>query len=116
MLEEKKGLDFARNAGLKVASHPIIAFTDDDVLVDTDWTSHIKTCFENPLTMAVTGLVIPAELETESQYEFEKYWGFNKGYQPIVFDHTFFLKNLDIGVPVWEIGAGANMAFPPRNI
>ena len=111
VLEKKKGLDFARNAGLRAALHPIIAFTDDDVLVDRGWTAHIKTCFKNPLTMAVTGLVIPAELETTSQFEFEKYWGFNKGYQPIVFDHAFFLKNIDIGVPVWEIGAGANMAF-----
>jgi len=111
VLEEKKGLDFARNAGLKAASHPIIAFTDDDVLIDNDWTAHIKTSFQNQLTMAVTGLVIPIELETKSQYIFEKYWGFNKGYKPIVFDHAFFSKNLDIGVPVWDIGAGANMAF-----
>ncbi|MBS1600012.1 MAG: glycosyltransferase [Bacteroidetes bacterium] len=111
ILEGKKGLDFARNAGLKAASNPIIAFTDDDVLVDDDWTKNIKTCFKNPLTMAVTGLVIPSELENESQYEFEKHWGFNKGYQPIIFDRHFFLKNLNIGVPVWEIGAGANMAF-----
>jgi len=109
--EKRKGLDFARNAGLRAASNSIIAFTDDDVFVDSDWTAHIKACFQNPLTMAVTGLVIPAGLETESQYTFEKFWGFNKGYLPIVFDHAFFLKNLDIGVPVWEIGAGANMAF-----
>lgn len=111
VLEEKKGLDFARNAGLKAASNPIIAFTDDDVVVDKEWTARIKTSFQNPLTMAVTGLVIPAELETESQCIFEKYWSFNKGYLPIVFDHKFFVANLDIGVPVWKIGAGANCAF-----
>jgi len=109
--EERKGLDFARNAGLQIASHPIIAFTDDDVEVDIDWTMHIKTCFQDRLTMAVTGLVIPSELKTESQYKFEKFWSFNKGYKQIVFDHTFFLNNLACGVPVWDIGAGANMAF-----
>src|SRR5260370_35249592 len=38
--------------------------------------------------------------------------GFNRGYRPITFDSFFFNSMLDRGVPVWRIGAGANMAFP----
>jgi glycosyltransferase involved in cell wall biosynthesis len=109
--EERKGLGIARNTGLRASTRDIIAFTDDDVEVDKDWIFHLKTSFENPLTMAVTGLVIPSELQTHSQYIFERYWGFNRGYVPRTFDHRFFLNNLDRGVPVWDIGAGANMAF-----
>src|SRR5690606_1703762 len=33
------------------------------------------------------------------------------GYLPVVFDQKYFNRNVDIGVPVWDIGAGANMAF-----
>jgi GT2 family glycosyltransferase len=109
--EERIGLDLARNKGIQAASHPIIAFTDDDVLVDKDWTSHIKGCFDDKRTMSVTGPVIPMRLQNESEYLFEKYWGLNKGYLPQVFDHQYFLDHLDEPVPVWDIGAGANMAF-----
>ena len=109
--EPRKGLDIARNTGAREASHSIIAFTDDDVIVDPDWVGRIRNCFLNPMTMAVTGQVIPVELQTRSQYLFEKYWGFNKGYVPRIFDHRYFLDHQQHGVPVWDIGAGANMAF-----
>lgn len=111
IFEERAGLDIARNTGALHASHNIIAYTDDDVKIPANWISNIRTCFANPLTMAVTGNVLPFELQTFSQYIFEKEWGFNKGYVPVIFDHSYFLKYKDYGVPVWDIGAGANMAF-----
>ncbi len=109
--EDRKGLDIARNTGARMATHNIVAYTDDDVYVDKDWITSIKRAFHDPLTMAVTGLVLPLELRTKSQYIFEKDWGFNRGYVPLKFDHSYFMNNVDFGVPVWEIGAGANMAF-----
>jgi glycosyltransferase involved in cell wall biosynthesis len=109
--EERKGLDIARNTGAFSASHSIIAYTDDDVLVDEDWIKNLKHSFHNPMTMAVTGQVFPYELETESQYIFEKHWSFNKGYVPVTFDHKYFLNHVSYGVPAWDVGAGANMAF-----
>jgi GT2 family glycosyltransferase len=109
--EPRKGLDIARNTGAQNASCKIIAYTDDDVTVDVDWIQNIKGCFADPKTMCVTGLVIPLELQTESQYRFEKLWGFNKGYVPLTFDDAYFQKHLETGVPAWDIGAGANMAF-----
>jgi len=109
--EPRKGLDIARNTGAMNAAYSIIAYTDDDVIVDKEWISKIKKCFSDPLVMSVTGQVIPVELKTRTQYIFEKYWGFNKGYKPVIFDHKYFMDHVDYGVPVWNIGAGANMAF-----
>jgi glycosyltransferase involved in cell wall biosynthesis len=109
--EDRKGLDIARNTGAATATHDIIAYTDDDVLVSLDWIKKLKECFSNPETFSVTGQVFPCHLNTEAQYIFERYWGFNKGYVPLVFDQTYFKEHFDRGVPVWEIGAGANMAF-----
>jgi glycosyltransferase involved in cell wall biosynthesis len=111
VLEKRKGLDIARNTGARNASHNIIAYTDDDVIIPSNWIRNIRSCFEDPLTMAVTGLIIPAELKTYSQFVFERDWSFNKGYLPRVFDHRYFLNNVETGVPAWDIGAGANMAF-----
>ncbi|HUQ97347.1 MAG TPA: glycosyltransferase [Chitinophagaceae bacterium] len=109
--EPRKGLDIARNTGVAQASGDLIAFTDDDVLVEEAWTENVKKAFANEQTACVTGLVLPAELKTKWQYHFEKYLGFNRGYVPLVFDKMFFSKHKESGVPVWEIGAGANMAF-----
>ncbi|MGB4398118.1 MAG: glycosyltransferase [Daejeonella sp.] len=109
--EPRKGLDVARNTGARYASNSIVAYTDDDVIVEPNWTALLKTTFQDPKTMAVTGLVIPVSLNTKAQYLFEKDWGFNKGYLPQVFDQEYFKAHLNIGVPVWDIGAGANMAF-----
>jgi glycosyltransferase involved in cell wall biosynthesis len=111
ILEPRKGLDIARNTGARNASYSIIAYTDDDVIIERNWVRKIKQCFKNPMVMSVTGQVIPVELKTRPQYVFEKYWGFNKGYRPLVFDHDYFTRFVDYGVPVWDIGAGANMAF-----
>jgi glycosyltransferase involved in cell wall biosynthesis len=109
--ELRKGLSIARNTGARAALHPVIAYIDDDVLVPDHWVGKMKSCFDNPETMVVTGLVLPRELRTDSQYQFEKYWGFNRGYIPKTFDYPYFLEHLSVGVPVWDIGAGANMAF-----
>jgi glycosyltransferase involved in cell wall biosynthesis len=111
VLEKRKGLDIARNTGARSASNDIVAYIDDDVCVPANWIHVLKSCFDDPLTMAVTGLVIPSELTTEAQFIFERDWSFNKGYVPRVFNHRFFLDNLKNGVPAWDVGAGANMAF-----
>lgn len=111
LFEKRKGLDIARNTGALHASYNIIAYTDDDVKIPSNWINNIRLCFADPLIMAVTGIVLPHELQKFSQYIFEKDWGFNKGYAPVYFDHAYFLKYKDEGVPVWDIGAGANMAF-----
>lgn len=111
VLEPQPGLDFARNAGIRHSSSELIAYTDDDVKVHPDWILQIRRAFQDPEVMAVTGLVCAAELETKSQYIFESYWSFNRGYQPLTYGKSYFHKYAIVGVPSWRIGAGANMAF-----
>jgi GT2 family glycosyltransferase len=112
VLEASPGLSQARNTGIRQSRGEIIAFTDDDVEVHPDWISHLEQGFCDPNVMAVTGLVMPAQLETEAQLIFEKVFEyFHRGYSPITFDQSFFERTKNQGVPVWEIGAGANMAF-----
>ena len=109
--EERPGLDFARNAGARAANGEIVAYTDDDVQLHPRWLDRLVSAFDTPEVMAVTGLVLPAELETEAQLHFETYWGFGRGYRRIDFSSVFFESDRMRGCPVWEIGAGANMAF-----
>ena len=111
MLEPRPGLDIARNTGARNSTGGIVAFADDDVEVHPAWITRLRDAFAEPEVMAVTGLVLPAELETEAQYLFENYWGFNRGYRTKIFDSAWFARELPRGVPADQIGAGANMAF-----
>ncbi len=74
--EWRPGASFARNTGVAAAHGEIVAFTDDDVEVDTNWLSSIVDAFNSSTEVkCVTGLVIPAELETEAQEFFEMFCG-----------------------------------------
>jgi glycosyltransferase involved in cell wall biosynthesis len=109
--EDRRGLDCARNAGLRAAQGEIVAYTDDDVHLHPRWLERLVGAFDRPDVMAVTGLVLPAELKTEAQRHFETYWKFGRGYKRIDFGSEFFAADRFYGCPTWEIGAGANMAF-----
>jgi glycosyltransferase involved in cell wall biosynthesis len=109
--EPRPGLNWARNRAIIEARGDLIAFTDDDVVVDPGWVKAMVAVFdEEPEAMAVTGAIVPYELGTEAQALFEKYGGFCKG-----FTRRWYCAN---GGPVGRIyggsgrfGAGANMAF-----
>lgn len=112
VLEPKPGLSVARNTGVRHSEGDIIAFTDDDVTVHPNWTQGLKRAFADPDVLAATGLILPAELETKAQFLFQQGHGdFQWGYRALTFDDRFFDQTRHRGVPVWHIGAGANMAF-----
>jgi len=110
--EPRPGLSVARNAGVRASRCPLIAFTDDDVEPYQGWTREIARAFSNPDIDAVTGLVLPAELDTAAQRFFQlEMGGFGGECTPLIFDGRFFAETCPKGAQVWRVGAGANMAF-----
>ena len=110
--EPRPGLSVARNTGIRSTVGEVVAFTDDDVVVEPHWIARLQRAFDDPRVLAVTGLVLPAELETEAQYMFQHgHSGFGWGFRPLLYDEAFFARMKPRGVPVWHVGAGANMAF-----
>jgi glycosyltransferase involved in cell wall biosynthesis len=107
--EEIPGLNWARNQAQREARHDIVAYIDDDAIASPGWLWGIARGFSEPETMAVTGLVLPAELETLAQNAFEAYGGMGKGFSPRVFRRD----DLDPAGMLWSSswGVGANMAF-----
>jgi len=109
--EPRAGLDFARNRALQEATGEIIAYLDDDVVVDDQWLKGIVEAWaENPDAGAFTGLVLPYELATEAQILFEKRGGFGRGFEKIRYGQVL------PGNPLYPcgagiFGAGCNMAF-----
>ncbi|MFS8114975.1 glycosyltransferase [Rhizobium jaguaris] len=110
--EPQAGLSRARNAGIRASRLNIIAFTDDDVEVHPGWTVEIAHAFADRDVEAITGLVLPARLETAAQRCFQfTMGGFGTTFVPLTFDRRFFEETKPSGAHVWKIGAGANMAF-----
>jgi len=81
------GLSAARNRGLGEASAQYVAFTDDDVHVDSWWLEGIVAGFaRDPLAGCVTGLVPPAELDDPAQQFFDRRYSWASHLEPRVFD------------------------------
>ena len=109
--EIKKGLSYARNTGIRHSSADIILTTDDDVTVPPDWIENTVAPFIKNEVMAVTGNVLPIEMETEAQQLFEKYGGLGRGYKRVVANSKWLKSFTWRAAPTWELGACANAAF-----
>lgn len=117
VVEPRPGLDWARNRAVLEAYGEVLAFTDDDVIVDAQWADAIARVFAaEPDADAVTGLVVPDAIDHEAERLFERYGGFGRG-----FDKQFFRVNSTSGERAatrhggsGRFGTGANMAFRRR--
>ena len=109
--ETRKGLSYARNAGIIASQGDIIVTTDDDVTMPVDWIENLVQPFKRKEVMIVTGNVLPVELETPSQNFFEVYGGLGRGYKRFEVNGDWFEANPYRTVPTWELGATANAAF-----
>jgi GT2 family glycosyltransferase len=110
--EPRPGLSCARNRGIAEASGEIIAFTDDDVIIDPRWLDGIIRGFRAvPGAGCVTGLIATAEIENEAQLYFHLRAGWGMLCERRVFDlaghrDDSALYPYSAGI----FGAGANFA------
>lgn len=109
--EKRPGLNFARNRALKEAEGDLLAFLDDDTIVDSLWLEGLMEAWvENQNAGAFTGLVLPYELSTKAQILFEERGGWRKSFDRIVYGKTLPGNSLyPCGAGMF--GTGANMAF-----
>ena len=112
-LEPRPGLSWARNRGIEASDSEVIAFLDDDELCDPWWVAELARGFvEVPEADAVSGLIFPRELETESQIWFERYSGVRRGrgFARAVLSPATAREQSPL-YPLPPFGSGGNMAF-----
>jgi glycosyltransferase involved in cell wall biosynthesis len=103
---ERPGLNVARNAAILASTKEIVAFIDDDALADPGWLRGLLEAFRHPLTMVVTGITLPVELEADAQEKFEAFNPFSRGFTT----RTFSRRNTH-PLAAGDAGAGVNMAL-----
>jgi glycosyltransferase involved in cell wall biosynthesis len=111
--EPVPGLSSARNAGVRAARHEIVAFTDDDVVVDRSWLRAVASGFSRgDDVVCVSGLVASGELRTPTQRWFDERVTWSRNLVPRV--HRLSAPPADrplFPFAVGDYGTGANFAM-----
>ena len=92
------GLSRGRNDGIANAEGALIAFTDDDCIVDPGWLKAIDAEMHDPSVAGVFGRVLPNEYSARTGIDL----AFKDSAERVVYEGKT--------IP-WHIGHGANMAF-----
>ncbi len=107
------GLSRARNTGLAAATGEIVAFTDDDVVVDASWLTELAAAFgREPEAGCVTGLVPSGELRSRAQQYFDERVSWSRNLAPM----SYSLARPPADSPMFpfsvgDFGTGANFAL-----
>jgi glycosyltransferase involved in cell wall biosynthesis len=113
LAETTPGGSNARNAGLHAAQGEIVAFCDDDVLVDGNWLASLALAFSlDERVGGAAGLTLPRELETPAQVWYEGFASAERGFHRRLLDRRQPPPDRPLfPFTIGDLGSGENFAF-----
>lgn len=110
--EARRGLSRARNHGIAAASFDLLAFTDDDVIVDNAWPAALAAGFASDTGAAcITGLVAARSLDLPAERYFDARYARSEAFKPRQYDLAEHREaSLLYPYTAGLFGAGANFA------
>ena len=115
LVEPVPGLSRARNRAVAAAPGEILAWLDDDEVADPYWLAEVaRALADHPDADVVSGVIVPAALDTAAQVWFEQFGGHSKGrgFRPAVFSPASARQQSPL-YPLPPFATGANMVFRP---
>lgn len=116
--EAVPGAARAHNRGLEVATGDWVVRTDDDVVVDPQWLAAIADAATSaPDVQCVTGLILPAEIDTPAQELLEQFGGYARGFGRRHVDKAAHRPDDPLfPFTTGRLGSGANIAFAAEQL
>ncbi len=111
VMEPRPGTSWAANAGIAASAGEIVTFCNDDGEPDRHWLTGLACGFARADDIGcVTGMVLPARLDTPAQELYEQFGGFRKsrGFSSAIFSRHGPQSPL---YPVPPFGTGACVAY-----
>jgi GT2 family glycosyltransferase len=115
-----RGLSRARNEALRYVQHPVVVFTDDDVLVDRTWLSRLlaSVLAERPYDV-ITGRVLPAAsndrnvfMAPNSEISHRRVFDGRTGVDPLITFNMAIRRDLLAAVGGFDERLGPGTSFP----
>lgn len=105
LFEERQGLSYGRNTGIAAARAPIVAFTDDDGAVASNWIEQLRRAFdEHPDCAYVGGRILPRWSQEPPPWLTTAHWS------PLALQ-DYGDRPIEVGA-AWPVClVGANLAF-----
>jgi GT2 family glycosyltransferase len=96
--QRRRGLGIAQNQAVELASHPVVAVTDDDCIVDAEWVATLAALFGvDPPPDLVAGRVLPLPSEGDRVF-------------PVASRLSENRREFNRGSMPWHVGSGNNFA------
>lgn len=102
VIYKSKGLSYARNLGIKYSKGDIIAFIDDDCVINKNWLRELTKPYINDFLIGYTGGKILIGNSKKVYNIKEQIYGCNMSFKKDIFKHFLFDNNIYFNKCSWH--------------